>query len=232
MKAPPPASPAIRWSASSISARAATGRPRHEPAGADGRAGGGLDDRARRSRRHAHLFHPALRQFRAWRIHLLGRLFCPRRRRRAGCAFRQPGCADRSLLLRLGADHSRAGRHRLERRVGAARRRAALRPPACAEKHCHHHGDGELWRSADAAIPARIHLHLAAALLLQGAADRHAARRRHTRDARPAFVAWRRDRSGGRRASASVAHRDRPRHARGLGESRSSPASPASRCAR
>ena len=42
------------------------------------------------SRRHAHLFDPALRQFRAWRIHRLGRLFCARRRRRAGCAVRRP----------------------------------------------------------------------------------------------------------------------------------------------
>ena len=50
---------------------------------------------------------------------------------------------------------------------------AALRPPALAEKHRHHHGHGELRRGADAAQPARIHLHLAAALFLQGVADRH-----------------------------------------------------------
>ena len=34
----------------------------------------GADDRARRHRRDPHLFDPALRQFRPWRVHRLGRL--------------------------------------------------------------------------------------------------------------------------------------------------------------
>ena len=83
-KARPRRSPTIRSSPSSISARGASReRRRHEPAGADGRADRRLDDRARRHRRDADLFDPALRQFRAWRVHRLGRLFRAGRRRRA-----------------------------------------------------------------------------------------------------------------------------------------------------
>ena len=104
------------------------------------------DDRPRRDRRDAHLFDPALRQFRPWRVHRLGRLSRARRRERRGMARRRSGGADRALFVRLGP---RPGPARRDAAHRAARARPGLGLVRAAARHGeqHHRRDGEFGAS-------------------------------------------------------------------------------------